>query len=85
MGIPRSGGGGKRLLSKAHACTSEDEKLYNADELEFLVAIDRYKRHRRRPYPDWAEVLGVLKKLGWRKAKPEQVKADAGVVTGPVV
>ena len=45
---------------------------YTADETEFLMAIDRYKRLRRRPHPTWREVLNVLRQLGWRKPPPPQ-------------
>jgi hypothetical protein len=40
---------------------------YTPDELEFLHAIDRYKRKHRRPFPAWSEVLQVLLSLGYRK------------------
>lgn len=40
---------------------------YTAEELEFLRAMDRYKRERRRPFPAWSEVLAVLKSLGYQK------------------
>jgi len=40
---------------------------YTDEEFEFLKAVDRYKRERRRPFPTWREVLMVLKSLGWRK------------------
>ncbi len=40
---------------------------YTPDELEFLRAIDHYKREKRRPYPEWWEVLEVIKSLGYRK------------------
>jgi hypothetical protein len=43
---------------------------YSAEEREFLLAIDRYKRARRRPHPTWREVLDLLRQLGWRKAPP---------------
>jgi hypothetical protein len=43
---------------------------YSDEEREFLQAIDRYKRTRRRPYPSWREVLNVLRALGWRKQPP---------------
>jgi len=42
---------------------------YTQDELDFLRAIDRYKRIDQRPYPTWAEVLAVLVSLGWRKVE----------------
>lgn len=44
---------------------------YAADEVEFLLAIDAFKRDRRRPFPTWCEVLTVLKTLGYRKVEPE--------------
>jgi hypothetical protein len=40
---------------------------YTEEEREFLVAMDRYKRTARRPYPTWREVLRVLRSLGYRK------------------
>jgi hypothetical protein len=43
---------------------------YSDDDVQFLKAIERYKRENRRPYPTWAEVLAVLKSLGYRKAVP---------------
>lgn len=43
---------------------------YTDEEREFLVAMDRYKRSRRRPHPSWCEVLAVLRGLGWRKVGP---------------
>jgi hypothetical protein len=40
---------------------------YSDDERLFLVAMERYKRERRRPYPTWREVLQVVRSLGYRK------------------
>jgi len=40
---------------------------YSDEELEFLQAIEQYKRVHRRPFPTWREVLHVFKSLGWRK------------------
>ena len=39
---------------------------YSSDETEFLMAMDRSKRDRRRPFPTWPEVLAVAKSLGYR-------------------
>ena len=41
---------------------------YSAEEVEFLQALDAYKRQYRRPHPTCCEVLAVLKSLGYRKA-----------------
>ena len=35
------------------------------DVIEFITAIDAYKRTHRRPFPTWSEVLDVVKGLGY--------------------
>ena len=37
------------------------------DAIEFMKAMDQYKRDNRRPFPTWSEVLEVLGALGYRK------------------
>jgi len=37
--------------------------------LEFIQAIDEYKRVHRRPFPSWSEVLEILKTLGYERAR----------------
>lgn len=41
--------------------------LYRDAEREFLLAMEHYKRLRRRPFPTWHEVLAVLHALGYRQ------------------
>lgn len=40
---------------------------YDADEVDFLRAMDEYILTRRRPFPTFTEVLAVLKSQGWRR------------------
>jgi hypothetical protein len=40
----------------------------------FKLAMERYKRDNRRPFPTWSEVLEVLRSLGYRKVG-EQTEA----------
>lgn len=40
------------------------------DALEFIQAIEAFKKAKRRPFPTWGEVLLVLKDLGYRKQAP---------------
>jgi len=35
--------------------------------IEFITAIDEYKRARGRPFPNWSEVLEIVKGLGYVK------------------
>ena len=39
-----------------------------ADVLEFIQAIDDYKRIHSRPFPNWSEVFDILRDLGYQKA-----------------
>src|SRR3954447_10030904 len=43
------------------------ERDYSNEEIEFMRAMDQYKRDNRRPFPTWSEVLEVLRALGYRK------------------
>ena len=39
-----------------------------SDELlEFVLAIDDYKRVNNRPFPSWSEVFEVIRFLGYRR------------------
>ncbi|HEX5050947.1 MAG TPA: hypothetical protein VFZ65_04170 [Planctomycetota bacterium] len=39
----------------------------DGDVLEFIEAIDRFKKQNGRPFPSWSEVLLVLRRLGYRR------------------
>lgn len=53
-------GGNKKV-----APTKPDEM---SDELiEFITAIDEYKRVHQRPFPSWSEILDILKQLGYER------------------
>ncbi len=43
------------------------ERDYSVSEVEFMRAMDAYKRKSGRPFPTWSEVLEVLMSLGYRK------------------
>ncbi len=39
-----------------------------ADELEFVQAIETYKKEKSKHFLPWSEVLSILKALGYRKS-----------------
>jgi hypothetical protein len=43
------------------------ERDYSEDEIEFMSALDEYKRSSGRMFPTCSEVLEVIKKLGYQK------------------
>ena len=57
------------------------EREYTNAEIEFMQAMDQYKRANRRPFPTWSEVLEVLRALGYRKvAEPTAMPGYAAAV-----
>ena len=42
----------------------------NEEQLEFIKAIDEYKRANQKPFPTWTEVLDLVLYLGYRKVAP---------------
>ena len=52
----------KKPIRKGPETEVDDEVL------DFIAALDAYKKEKNRPFPTWSEVLLVLKQLGYRKA-----------------
>jgi hypothetical protein len=53
------------------------ERDYTGDEIDFMRAMDLYKRANRRPFPTWSEVLEVIRALGYRKvAEPTELPGN---------
>ena len=45
------------------------ERDYSVDEIEFMSALDDYKRASGRMFPTCSEVLEVIRKLGYEKRR----------------
>jgi hypothetical protein len=66
-----------RTKTKAKAGSKADDKdtsrrtvrpdEMSAEVIEFITAIDEYKRLYQRPFPSWSEVLDIVKSLGYAK------------------
>ncbi len=39
----------------------------SSEVMEFISAIDDYKRSNRRPFPSWSEVFKIVKALGYNR------------------
>ncbi|MFN7730900.1 MAG: hypothetical protein ACK5OB_03300 [Pirellula sp.] len=55
------------------------ERDYSADELEFMRAMDDYKRKHGRMFPTCSEILEVVRSLGYAKAPSTAHTALAAV------
>jgi hypothetical protein len=47
-----------------------------AEQFEFVMAIETYKKVNKRMYPTWTEVLEVINQLGYRKAMHRDFKLE---------
>ena len=56
------------------------ERDYSLDEVEFMKAMDEYKRKSGRMFPTWSEVLEVVRSLGY--GKPAVAGLVCSVSTG---
>ena len=47
-----------------------------AEQFEFVMAIQTYKKVNKKLYPTWTEVLEVIRQLGYRKVLPREIRLD---------
>ncbi len=72
LGLDRRRGPGRR---RSDVRRSAEEGEMTAEQFEFLMAVDEYKRANNRPFPSWTEVLDIIHALGYRKvAEPGQLR-----------
>lgn len=57
---------GRRRLVDPATC----ERDYSDAEMEFMLAMQDYKKRSGRMFPTWSEVLEVLQELGYHKTAP---------------
>lgn len=70
-GLERRRGPGRRRTDFAKAA---EEGQMTDEQFLFVRAIDAYKRVNQKPFPTWTEVLEVIRKLGYRKTCPSELK-----------
>ena len=63
-GLDRRRGPGRRRSDVRRAA---EEGEMGDELLEFVMAIDDYKRVNNKPFPTWSEIFEVVKYLGYRR------------------
>lgn len=85
VGMDRRRGPGRR---RGEVRRAAEEGEISGELLEFIMAIDEYKRINERPFPSWSEVFEVIQYLGYRKvaavANHINDAADPEVLESPV-
>lgn len=72
-GLERRRGPGRRRSDERK---SAEEGEMDAQQFEFVMAIETYKKVNRRLYPTWTEILEVVHQLGYRKVLPRDITLD---------
>ena len=67
-GMDRRRGPGRR---RGEVRRAAEEGEITGELLEFIMAIDEYKRINDRPFPSWSEVFEIIQYLGYRKVAPQ--------------
>jgi len=62
--LDRRRGPGRR---RAELRRAAEEGEIDGDLLEFIMAIDEYKRVNKRPFPSFSEIFEIVQYLGYRK------------------
>lgn len=57
----------KKTATKSRAKSPTNPDSMSEDVIEFITAVDDYKRVNQRPFPSWSEILEVVKKLGYER------------------
>ena len=68
--LERRRGPGRRLSDFVKAA---EEGEMTQEQFLFLLAIDTFKRVNGKSFPNWTDVLEVVRKLGYRKTMPSEL------------
>src|SRR5688500_2725277 len=72
-GLERRRGPGRRRSDDRKAA---EEGEMTAEQFEFVMAIEAYKKVNKRLYPTWTEILEVVNQLGYRKVEHRTIKLE---------
>jgi hypothetical protein len=72
-GLERRRGPGRRRSDVRKAA---EEGEMTAEQFEFVMAIETYKKVNKKMFPTWTEVLEVVTQLGYRKVETRRIRLD---------
>ncbi len=65
-GMDRRRGPGRR---RGEVRRAAEEGEISGELLEFVMAIDEYKKINEKPFPSWSEIFEIMQYLGYRKVE----------------
>jgi hypothetical protein len=76
VGVERRTGARRRVQRRRQIDPTTCERDYSADELEFMRALDAYKRSSGRMFPTCSEILEVIRGLGYVRQPPADLDSE---------
>ncbi|MEM9083425.1 MAG: hypothetical protein AAGB34_07505 [Planctomycetota bacterium] len=73
--LDRRRGPGRR---RSDFTKSAEEGEMTKEQFLFLLAIDEFKRANQKAFPNWTDVLEVVRLLGYRKTAPSGIPIPQG-------
>ncbi|MCS7032924.1 MAG: hypothetical protein NZ561_02890 [Phycisphaerae bacterium] len=73
-GLERRRGAGIRRTELRKAA---EEGEMTAEQFEFVMAVETYKKVNKKMFPTWTEVLEVIQQLGYRKVERRSINLDS--------
>lgn len=75
VAVERRQGERRKVQRRRQIDPTTCERDYTNDEVEFMNALDAYKRRSGRMFPTCSEILEVIRELGYRRV--QDMPADA--------
>lgn len=60
-------------IRRNHVRTQAEEGCFTDYVLEFVMAIDKFKKENNIPFPSWTQAYEIITALGYRKAVPPRI------------
>jgi len=79
----RRGGQRRKVQRRRQIDPTTCERDYSADEIEFMQALDAYKRANGRMFPTCSEILEVIRDMGYVRVSPGAEVPPSGTDSSP--
>lgn len=77
VAVDRRKGERRKVQRRRQIDPTTCERDYTDEEIEFMQALDAYKRASGRMFPTCSEILEVIRDMGYIRVSPEEVATES--------
>ena len=81
VAVDRRKGERRKVQRRRQIDPTTCERDYTDEEIEFMQALDAYKRASGRMFPTCSEILEVIRDMGYIRVSPEEVATESETYT----